>query len=128
MNNYIILDGYKYATVANNWNPIKDKPSTVRYTLSGNLDITYSSASPVSWEGEIAGPVTARDVDWGTIDTLRASLAKKVALDYQDHYGDTYTVHSVAEEKQRSLMPVWDDPNNVIYIQVQLVMESEVVV
>jgi len=124
MNNYIILDGYKYATVANNWGYISQKPNSVRYTLSGQLDVTYGTAEPVFWEGEVAAPVVARDVDWGTIETLRVTLAKKQGLSYTDHYGTEYVVHSVIDRKERSLMPNWDDPSNKIYVEVRLVKES----
>jgi len=124
MNNYITLDTKKYATPANNWHCITRKPNTARFTLQGDLDVTYGPAVPVYWEGEIIGPVTARATGWGTIANLRTSLAKQESLNFTDHYGSSYTVHSIGDLQERSLSNKWDDPTNVLYISVKLVKES----
>lgn len=123
MNNYITLDGYKYATNANKWEEVTFKPATVRYTLSGNLDVTYGDAAPREWLGEILAPVTARGEGWGTITTLKATLVKKSAVTFVDHYDYSCDVHCVGEQRGRSLMPRWDDPQNVFFMPVRLVEE-----
>lgn len=121
MNNYITLDGKKYATNAANWQPVYQKPHTERRTLTGALDITYGPATIFAWEGEINAPVTPRDVDWGTIGDLRTTLAKKQAVFLTDHGGDTYHVHCLGDNEERTLMNVWDSELNVFYVKVRLV-------
>jgi hypothetical protein len=121
MNNYITLDGNKYATNAKGWKVINGKPGTERYTLLGALDVTYGPATPKCWEGEINGPVTARAAGWGTIVTLRTTLAKKQAVSYTDHYGTTVNVHCLGDFAERSLSTQWDGATNVIYVSVRLV-------
>ena len=124
MNNYITLDGYKYATTADTWRPVIHKPHTERYTLTGQLDVTYGPSTPTAWEGEIVAPVTARSFGWGTVNTLIATLAKKEAVNFFDHYGQTlYQVHCLGDQERRSLFPNWDDPHNVFYYLVRLVSE-----
>jgi len=125
MNDYITLDGFKYATSANNWKKLLDKPNTVRYTLSGALDITFGAASPTRWVGDVIAPVSARSEGWGTISNLRTSLAKVSSILFTDHYGNRYNVFSVAPLQQRSLMNRWDDTNNVFFVPVELVYESD---
>jgi hypothetical protein len=127
MNDYITLDGFKYATSANNWKKLLEKPNTVRYTLSGALDITFGSASPIRWVGDVIAPVSARAEGWGTILNLRTSLAKVTSVVFTDHYADSFTVFSVAPLQERSLMNRWDDTNNVFFVPVELVFESEYV-
>jgi len=125
MNDYITLDGFKYATSANNWKKLLEKPNTVRYTLSGALDITFGAASPIRWVGDVIAPVSARSEGWGTISDLRTSLAKVSSMVFTDHYADSFTVFSVAPLQERSLMNRWDDTNNVFFVPVELVFESE---
>lgn len=123
MNNYITLDGYKYATNANKWEEVTFKPTTVRYTLNGGVDVTYGPATPREWIGEILAPVTARAEGWGTINTLKTTLVKKLAVAFIDHYGYSCNVHCIGEQRGRSLSPRWDDAQNVFFMPVELVEE-----
>jgi hypothetical protein len=125
MNDYITLDGYKYATNAKKWDEVKSKPATERYTLSGVLDITYGAAFPQAWEGEINAPVTARAEGWGTFTTLSATLAKKSGVVFVDHYGSSYTIHCLGELRPRSLFHRWDSVANIFYVFVRLVKERD---
>ncbi len=121
MNDYIELDGKKYATNAKTWHPVRSNPATERRTLTGSLDITYGPGEIFSWEGEIHGPVIPRDGTWGSITDLRASIVKKSALTMRDHYGEVYNVYCLGDFPERSLMNVWDNPANVFYVFVRLV-------
>lgn len=121
MNNFITLDGKKYATNAANWKPVYGKPHTERRTLTGAVDITYGPATIFAWEGEINAPVIPRDTDWGAISDLRITMAKKEAVAMTDHNGDTYDIHCLGEHDERSLMNVWDSAGNVFYVKVRLV-------
>jgi len=122
MNNYITLDGYKYATSAANWRPVVNKPYKERYTLAGDLDVTYGDATPTAWEGDIHGPVTARATGWGTIATLRTSMAKKSAVNFTDHNGASGTVHILGQFQQKSTLNTWDASGNVWLVSVRLVI------
>lgn len=124
MNAYIELDGLKYATPHKDWAPIMDKPSTVRYTLGGDPDITYGPAVPQAWQGSIRVPVTVTDSTWGMYADLKASLAKLENLAFTDHYGDSYYVAALGPFAERSMSPKWDSPTNVFHIQVRLVRMS----
>ena len=126
INEYISLDGKKYATLAKSWQPYTLKPNTVRFTLGGDLDITYSAATPVSWEGEIVADVTARGTGWGTIENLRTTLVKKTSVVLIDHYGNSYNVHPTADIIEKSVLPNWNDPSNSFHVNVVLVKESVV--
>lgn len=123
MNDYIVLDGNRYATNANNWMPIVAKPHTERYTLTGELDVTYGPSSPQEWQGEIVCPVTPRGEEWGNVSDFIQALNKKEAVDLIDHYGDAYQVHILGDYTRRSAMNRWDDLQNVFYISVRLVAE-----
>jgi hypothetical protein len=124
MNNYIVLDGKKYTTRADSWTEIIEKPNSVRYTLTGELDITYGSSIPTIWTGEIVAPVTARALGWGTVSDLETSLVKQESVTFYDHYGSGHNVHSVMPIQGRSLSNMWDDMNNVFYVGVRLVSEG----
>jgi hypothetical protein len=123
MNNYITLDGKRYATRADNWFIVENKPHTERYTLFGEVDITYGVSSPTAWEGEIIAPVTPKGFAWGDIDNLLVTLRKKEAVSFYDHHGTSGQVHCLGSLEKRSLMNVWDDPQNVFYVSVRLVVE-----
>ncbi len=123
MNDYIVLDGNRYATNANNWMPIVEKPHTERYTLTGALDVTYGPSTPTAWEGEIVAPVTPRGGQWGSFNDLLDTLLKKEAVAFIDHNESEFTVHVLGEHNRRSAMNRWDDAQNVFYISVRLVAQ-----
>lgn len=121
MNDYITLDGNKYATLQRSWRPTQPKGSTARVTLNGGLDVTYGALTVQQWNGEIVGDVTSRGAGWGTIATLRTTLAKRTSLGFTDHYGNSYTVHQIGGYQEAPFSPGWDNAESVIYVAVQLV-------
>jgi hypothetical protein len=120
MNNYVTFDNYKYKTPATEWKPASSKPSMVRQTLSGALDVTYGPGGFYEWDGNIEGPVTA-DTGWGTIANLRTSLAKRTAITFIDHYGASYTAHAIGPFSEESKTPMWDGAGNRISVRVKIV-------
>jgi len=120
MNSYITLDGKKYKTPGKVWNPTTQKPATVRYTLLGAIDGTFGAANLCDWDGEIEGPVTPTDGTWGSINDLRTTLAKRAALSFTDHYGNSYTVLCQGPFKETSFSTMWDDASNHINISVRI--------
>ncbi len=120
MNNYIVLDSYRYLTKTT-WVPLTAKPASVRYNLSGTTDVTYGPAVPVEWAGQVIAPVTRAGAQWGTIDDLRVTLAKRQALDFYDHYDAYYSVHVLGQFIEESLMTMWDDVLNEFWIPIQLI-------
>ena len=117
MNNYIILDGKRYVTPAKTWQPATYKSGSLRFTLTGTLDATYGAATILEWVGQIEAPATAT-TPWGAIADLRTSLRKRAGVSFTDHYGTSYTVHTLGPFPERSVSPRWDGASNKIYINV----------
>jgi hypothetical protein len=124
MNNYIILDGYKYKTPFGAWKVRQRKPHSEKYTAGGNIDVTYGPATPYEWEGKILGPVTPEDASWGDIDDLRATVAKRQALPFTSHHGVSYTVHLFGPFTEESMSPVEDAPTNEFRVDCRIVKQS----
>jgi hypothetical protein len=123
MNNYITLDGNKYATLAKTWKPLTVKPSTDRLTLQGNIDVSYGPGVVKEWQGTIVADVSQRATGWGTVTTLKATLEKRESVSFTDHNGTTYTVHVLGTFDERSLTNVWDDSQNKIHFNVRILSE-----
>ena len=129
MNDYLILDGYCYKTVAKTWvPPVINKPMTARLLLDGSLDVTYGGGTFTAWSGEIIAEVEPPGTPpgpglvWGTPDALLVSLGKREGLAFTDHYGNDYTVH-IQMSGARSLLRNWDAPSNKLYYSVKLIAE-----
>ncbi len=121
MNDYVILDGYRYAAPFLQFEPKRTVPQRQRYTLGGTLDVTYGPASPLVWEGKLKVPVTPTDSDvWGDIGQFRLSIVKKEALAFTDHLGDVYTVHVSGIQHEVPKIPVIDSAENTFYIPIKL--------
>jgi len=120
MNNYITLDGFKYVTPFGKWTPVMDKPATARIDLLGGLDVTYGPATWQRWQGmiEVAANPT---IGYGSPNDLRATLAKRTAVAFIDHYGENYSVHLLGPFPEMSFTPVWDGDSNVIFFQLTVV-------
>jgi hypothetical protein len=122
---YIILDGYRYKTLARQWRPMTMRPASPRLTLQGNLEATFGVATLKRWEGEIstphgtAAPGAADGTLYGNIYTLRASLAKGQMLAFTDHNGTAYSVVAVGPFGEQTVQNVWDAASNKYYVQVQ---------
>ncbi|MGW8178744.1 MAG: hypothetical protein ACWGQW_08280 [bacterium] len=124
-NNYIqINDGtntYKYKTALRSWKKSGLSPSTARILLSGSLDVTYGQGDYDLYDGEILTPVTSPGAGWGTIDTLRVQLKRKVIFQFTDHYG---TLHSSCAIQgtfdEDSIMPDWDVAGNDIFVKIRV--------
>ncbi len=125
MNDYVTLDGYRYAAPFMQFEPIRQKPARVRYTLGGTLDVTYGPAAPLIWEGKLKVPVEPTDSDvWGDIGQFRITAATKAALAFIDHLGDSYTVHLLGRFHELPKVPVVDSTTNTYYIPVTIVRAS----
>ena len=121
MNDYVILDGYRYTAPFLQFEAKRQVPQRQKYTLGGTLDVTYGPAAPLFWEGKLKVPVTHTDTDvWGDVDQFRLTIVKKVALAFTDHLTDVYTVHMSGTYHEVPKVPVVDSPENVFYIPVRL--------
>lgn len=123
MNSYITLDSKKYLCPHKKWIPTRHKPMTMRRTLDGNLDVTYGSGIFNEWRGQIRAYASSAPSGYGTVSDLRATLEKQCGVSFTDHYGTSYTVHSISPFPEDSLGPGWDSPSNTIDIEVVLVAE-----
>jgi hypothetical protein len=120
MNNYILLYGKQYKTLASDWVPVWAKPSTDRVTLSGNIDVTYGPAMIVGYTGSIIAPVSAAS-GWGTISDLRTTLAKREVVTFTPHDSSTSrNVHVLGGFAPTSLMGMWDAASNEWYVEVRV--------
>jgi len=120
MNAYITLDSYKYPTLMIDWESHPVRPATAAVMLNGETAVTFGPTARTAWSGSIKAEVTARDTGWGTITTLRATLAKLSTLSFTDHYGSSYTVLCNISGPEVSLSPVWDATENEFSVKVML--------
>lgn len=120
MNDHIVLDGYKYAVLSRSWKRAPKTGKSVAATLNAALDVTFGPLTLFETSGEIVAPVTPKGSGWGTIATLRASLAKTQTLSYTDHYGLT-SLAAVLDGEESSRSPMWDGPSNAWLVEVRMV-------
>ena len=121
MNDYITLDGKQYKAVFGQFQPIRSKPARVRKVLSGSTNVTYGPAVTVGWKGPLIVPTVASGSSWGTVDDLRTTYDKMVAVPMVDHYSQSYNVAIVEDLQEQSLSPAWDGAENRIMMLVTLV-------
>ena len=120
MNDYIILDGYKYRTAAENWEPNEERPMIVRRLLSGATNGTFGPATFRGWRGTVLVDVTP-GVEFGSIDDMRKTYRKREILNFTDHYG---VAHSVVIDRgvgEKSISPMWTAVDNTFRINLTLV-------
>ena len=120
MNAYITLDSYKYPTLGIDWETHLIRPSSADMMLNGETAVTFGPAAVREWTGSIKAEVTARDTGWGTITTLRATMAKLSTLSFTDHYAVSYTVHLDIRGPDVSVSPMWDAATNEFSVKVSL--------
>lgn len=123
MNNYVTFDTLKYKAPHGAFSQMRNKPATERVTLSGKSDITFGPGTLTQWVGEILAPVTPEDTGWGDIDDLRASLEKRTALPFIDHYNTAVTVYAMGPHGETSKVPMWDAASNEFRITVRFVVD-----
>jgi hypothetical protein len=123
--NYITLDGKKFRTQQKAWTPVDTQPGTARRTLADETDITFGSSAYLTWMGEVEAPVALTPAEiaagWGTYADLISIRHRKALVPFEDHYGASYAVGIFGSFPDRSFLPVWDDPTNVIFVPVKLV-------
>jgi hypothetical protein len=123
MNNYILLDGKKYACVYKQWSPMADKPMMVRYAWDGTIDVTYGPGTFLAWRGVIM-VATAPNTGYGSVSDIRTTLAKRLGVNFTDHYGNAHTVHIQQTGEERSYSPKWNSGENSILFPVQIYAEA----
>jgi hypothetical protein len=128
---YIILDGYRYKTLAKQWRPMTVRPATPRITLLGDLEGTFGVAALMRWEGLISvphgdsAPGAADGTLFGNIYTLRATLAKRQALTMTDHNGTVYSEAVLTGPfEEQALVNVWDSAANKYYVRVAITAKA----
>jgi hypothetical protein len=113
------LDGLNYRVLHKTWKPALMPLVSSRLLQSGGLDATWFATPQYIFTGEIVAPVTP-ETDYGSIDDLRTTLAKRQKLGLVDNYGEEYHVVFMGPNSERGLSQKWDDVNNVFYVTVQL--------
>lgn len=130
-NSYIILDGYRYKALAKQWKPAIQRPATPRLTLLGDMEATFGTAALMKWEGLIrvshgeSSPGAADGTRDGNIFTLRATLKKRQALAFTDHYGTAYSeAVLVGPFDEDSLVNVWNSTANKYLVRVMITAKA----
>ncbi len=121
MNDYIVLDGFKYRTTHKQWQPIVDRPVVIKKLLSGTRNVTFGPAMKPIWQGAVRAPVSTAEVGFGTIDDLRTTYYKLSSLSFEDHYGDAYTVVLDRRVNEVSFTPKWDGASNKFEVMLTVV-------
>jgi len=121
MNAYITLGTKRYITPSGAWQPVVQKAATVRTTLAGAVDVTYTPAMLYTWEGIIEGPVTPKDSNYGSISDLRTILSTAGEIRFIDHNSVDLYVHAIGPFPEINVIGKWDAPANKTRIQVTLV-------
>ena len=120
MNNYITLDGKKYAALHGQWDPSTDRPVVFRRLLSGSTNVTFGPASNKRWRGKLVAAVTPQ-TGYGSIGDLRTTYEKLTALAFVDHYGNSHSVIIDRAVDEGSKTPIWDSPENKMHVNLTLV-------
>jgi hypothetical protein len=120
MNDYITLDGKRYRTAAESWEPNEERPLIIRRLMSGNTNVTFGPATFTGWRGVVCVDVTPA-ANFGSVDDLRATYRKRQSLSFTDHYGTNYTVVIDRAVNEKSLSPVWTAVDNVFRLNMSLV-------
>jgi len=120
MNDYITLDGKKYATAAEAWEPNEDRPMIVRRLMSATTNVTFGPATFTGWRGVILVDVTPQ-TGFGSIDDMRTTYRKRSALSFTDHYGNTFSVVIDRTVGEKSISPMWTAIDNTFRINTSLI-------
>jgi len=129
---YIILDGYRYKTLAKQWRPVINRPATPRLTLLGNMEATFGTEALMRWDGMIsvkhgdAAPGAADGTLEGNIFTLRATIRKRQALAFTDHNGTLYGEAVLTGPfDEQSLVNVWNSSSNKYFVRVMITAKAQ---
>ena len=120
MNDYIVLDGKRYRTAAESWEPNEERPMVIRRLMSGSSNVTFGPATFTGWRGVVMVNVDAA-APFGTIDEFRTTYRKRQALAFNDHYGNEYTVVIDRTVGEKSISPMWTAVDNTFRVNLSLV-------
>ncbi len=121
MNDYIVLDGFKYRTTHKQWQPMIDRPVVIKKLLSGARNVTFGPAMKPIWMGAVRAVAANPETGFGTIDDLRATYNKLTSLSFTDHYGNVYTVALDRRVNENSFTPMWDANENKFEVNLTVV-------
>jgi hypothetical protein len=120
MRDYIILNGLKFRTAAENWEPNEERPMVIRRLMSGGSNVTFGPSTFTGWRGTVLVDVTPAP-DFGSIDHMRITYRLRQALEFLDHYGNEYQVVIDRGVGEKSISPMWTAVDNVFRINLSLV-------
>jgi hypothetical protein len=131
-NSYVVLDGYRYKTLAKGWTPATARPATPRLTLLGEMEATFGAGALAKWEGLIAvphGETTILPADgtlYGSIYTLRATVRKCQVVPFTDHNGTLYSeAVLIGPFDEQTLINIWNNPSNKYYVRLQITAKAQ---
>ena len=120
MNDYIVLDGKRYRTAAEAWEPNEERPMIIRRLMSGGSNVTFGPATFTGWRGVVCVEVGAI-APFGTITDFRTTYRKRSALTFIDHYGTSYNVVIDRAVGEKSISPNWTATDNVFRVNLALI-------
>ncbi len=128
---YIILDGYRYKTLAKGWTPQTLRPATPRLTLLGDMEATFGAGALAKWEGLITVPhgevpINPSDgTQYGTIYTLRNTLKKSQQVAFTDHNGKVYSEAVLTGPfNEQSAINIWNSASNRYLVTLQITAKA----
>ena len=121
MNDYIELDGFKYRTAADNWEPNEERPMVIRRLMSGNTNVTFGPATFTGWRGIVLVPTQTAAPGFGDVENLRTTYRKRSVLSFADHYGNDFNVVIDRSVGEKSISPMWTAVDNVFRINLSRV-------
>ncbi len=129
---YIILDGYRYKTLAKGWTPQTLRPATPRLTLLGDMEATFGAGALSKWEGMISVSHGETDItpadgtQYGSIYTLRRTLKKSQQVSFTDHNGITYSEAVLTGPfNEQTAINVWNSSSNKYYVSLQITAKAQ---
>jgi hypothetical protein len=72
-NNYIFIDSYKYVVLRDGWKQLSTRPRTIRFDITGNVDVVQAAYSTRSWQVSLRVD-DVPDLGFGTMSTLMDSF------------------------------------------------------
>lgn len=120
MNNYIILDGKRYRTAAESWEPNEERPLIVRRLMSGGSNVTFGPATFTGWRGVVVVDVSAV-APFGTPTEFRTTYRKRDVLSFTDHFGNVSSVVIDRSVVEKSVSPMHDAPDNTMRFNLALI-------
>jgi len=123
-NDYIQIEGKKYATVFGAFQKSTIKPGTHRQAIDGSFDVTYGPQEYDVWQGMIRAPNNPA-TGYGSKAELITALKLKRGLTFYPHDSTSgpLTAHVIGVINEKSFTPDMHGTSNNWFIDLNLLIE-----